>query len=104
MRTYEVLWSNGYVEMIEAQYVDYPSHHAHDGYRPHPGYCHIKFYRNYQVIASGREGNLISVREISVTVLQDTSEDDKPKTETEKPEPEDKASGDVQEQEEASTP
>lgn len=90
MKNYEILWSNGYTEMIEAQYVEYPSYSGHGPDSPQPGYGHIRFHRGYEVIASAREGNLISVREIPVTVLQDTSEDDKPETE-------DKASGDVQE-------
>lgn len=94
MKNYEILWSNGYTEMIEAQYVEYPSYNGHgQDTPPQPGYGHIRFHRNYEVIASAREGNLISVREIPITVLKEDSESDKPT--------EDKASGDVQEDSQA---
>ena len=89
LRTYEVTWSNGYTEHIEAQSVEYPPTSTNKEYPPQPGYGHVKFWVDLRVIASAREGNLISVREIPVTVLQETPEETEDKTDGEGQEKED---------------
>ena len=77
---YEITWQDGKVEMVDADYVTFPSGTTHargelnlEGY----AYAHIKFFLKYDLILSAREGDVTSVRLIPTTVLQeDTTEAD----------------------------
>lgn len=75
IKTYEIAWANGNVERIECESFDYTSlRYSSEKSKSAPGpsgYGHIVFWRSYVPVLGIREGDVISVRLIPSTVLQE---------------------------------